>query len=53
MRDIWSHIRTGKHQGFEEVWPYIVANLEFVPARPASETEEGSGSAGMHFMGDF
>lgn len=53
MRHIWSHIRSGKHQGFEEVWPYIVSNLEFVPVKPAVESGEGSGGTGMHFVGDY
>ena len=53
MRDIWSHIRSGKHQGFEEVWPYVVANLEFVPVKPASDSEGGGGGTGIHFGGNF
>lgn len=47
MRHIWNHIRLGKHQGFEEVWPYIVSNLEFAPAKPSGEGVEGP-EGGMH-----
>ncbi|KDQ25891.1 hypothetical protein PLEOSDRAFT_1046123 [Pleurotus ostreatus PC15] len=31
MRDVWHQIRIGHHPGFEEVWPVIVQNLEFIP----------------------
>jgi len=36
MRNVWQQIRTGRHPGFEEVWPVIAQNLEFKPAPPRS-----------------
>ncbi|CAK9783435.1 hypothetical protein CC85DRAFT_282171 [Cutaneotrichosporon oleaginosum] len=29
MKNIWSQIRSGKHVGFEEVWPIIMSKLDY------------------------
>lgn len=29
MTNIWSQIRSGKHVGFEEVWPLIMSQLDY------------------------
>ncbi|CED83348.1 TRAF-like [Phaffia rhodozyma] len=31
MKIVWDSLRSGKHLGFEEVWPLIVSQLEYVP----------------------
>jgi len=31
MRNVFQQVRLGRHPGFEEVWPLIIMNLEFVP----------------------
>ncbi|EGN98449.1 hypothetical protein SERLA73DRAFT_109945 [Serpula lacrymans var. lacrymans S7.3] len=31
MRVVWQQIRSGRHPGFEEVWPVIAQQLEFNP----------------------
>ncbi|KAI6030871.1 hypothetical protein F5J12DRAFT_803519 [Pisolithus orientalis] len=31
MQMVWQQIRKGRHPGFEEIWPVIVQNLEFIP----------------------
>ncbi|KAG1715720.1 hypothetical protein ID866_1436 [Astraeus odoratus] len=36
MRTVWQQIRNGRHPGFEEVWPVIAQQLEFVPRSGAS-----------------
>ncbi|TFK27990.1 hypothetical protein FA15DRAFT_701372 [Coprinopsis marcescibilis] len=32
MSEVWRQIRTGRHPGFEEVWPLITQSLEFKPS---------------------
>ncbi|KAF6757529.1 hypothetical protein DFP72DRAFT_891381 [Ephemerocybe angulata] len=34
MRTVWQQIRSGRHPGFEEVWPLIAQSLEFKPSAP-------------------
>ncbi|GHJ88399.1 hypothetical protein NliqN6_4801 [Naganishia liquefaciens] len=45
MRNIWIDLRQGRHQGFEEVWPCIVANLEYAPPKAAANTMELDGAS--------
>ncbi|KAL0960934.1 hypothetical protein HGRIS_005939 [Hohenbuehelia grisea] len=44
MRDVWHEIRSGRHPGFEEVWPVIVQNLEFKPTSRLEGTRDNGGS---------
>ncbi|KAJ2935132.1 hypothetical protein H1R20_g1985, partial [Candolleomyces eurysporus] len=38
MRTVWHQIRSGRHPGFEEVWPLIAQSLEFKPTSPPQAT---------------
>ncbi|KAH6912805.1 hypothetical protein BKA70DRAFT_1397844 [Coprinopsis sp. MPI-PUGE-AT-0042] len=40
MVEVWRQIRSGRHPGFEEVWPLIVQSLEFKPSAPATTTNQ-------------
>lgn len=40
MQDIWRELRSGRHLGFEDVWPLIISQLEFVPRAPSVVIEE-------------
>lgn len=44
MRNIWIDLRQGRHQGFEEVWPYIVANLEYMPFKSTADNMDLDGN---------
>lgn len=39
MRNVFQQIRLGRHPGFEEVWPAIIVNLEFMPKTSETSAE--------------
>ncbi|KAF8236340.1 hypothetical protein L208DRAFT_1422001 [Tricholoma matsutake] len=43
MRNVWQQIRSGRHPGFEEVWPVIAQSLEFKPARSVIGSSAAAG----------
>lgn len=46
MAGVWTQIRTGRHPGFEEVWPLIAQNLEY--RATMAEGAVGDGEREMH-----
>lgn len=45
MHSIWHELRSGRHAGFEDVWPLIISQLEFVP-RPVGLGAGGAADGG-------
>ncbi|TEB39742.1 hypothetical protein FA13DRAFT_1619132 [Coprinellus micaceus] len=45
MRTVWQQIRSGRHPGFEEVWPLIAQSLEFKPSAPPQQASTKSTGA--------